>query len=195
MEALLNAGELYHYHTKLMMKEARTGGRWNWHQDYGYWYNNGCLFPDMGSVFMALDPCTVANGCLQVLVGSHKMGRVDHVTEGEQAGADLERVAWAEKRFKRVHVELKPGDALFFHCNLLHTSAANESEDPRYALIAAYNAKSNDPTKLHHHPAYHDLRMLGSDAVINCNVFGFDPEKRDFINPSRDTSHFNKPKK
>lgn len=28
-------GEIYHYHTKLMMKEAHTGGSFAWHQDYG----------------------------------------------------------------------------------------------------------------------------------------------------------------
>ena len=26
---------MYHYHTKLMMKEARFGGKFQWHQDYG----------------------------------------------------------------------------------------------------------------------------------------------------------------
>ena len=34
MEKLLE-GEVYHYHTKLMMKEAHTGGSFVWHQDYG----------------------------------------------------------------------------------------------------------------------------------------------------------------
>ncbi len=34
MEQLLR-GEVYHYHTKLMMKEAHTGGSFVWHQDYG----------------------------------------------------------------------------------------------------------------------------------------------------------------
>jgi hypothetical protein len=29
-------GEIYHYHTKLAMKEAHTGGQFVWHQDYGY---------------------------------------------------------------------------------------------------------------------------------------------------------------
>ena len=67
-------GEMYHYHSKLMMKEARTGGQHVWHQDYGYWYENGCLYPDMGSVFIALDPCTTENGCLQVLSGNHLKG-------------------------------------------------------------------------------------------------------------------------
>merc|ERR1712004_308971 len=81
----------------------------------------------MGSVFIALDPSVKANGCLQVLAGSHKMGRVDTqlIGEGEatQRGANLERVEMARKRYPDVFVELQPGDAVFFHSNLLHTSA------------------------------------------------------------------------
>ena len=37
------------------MKEAFTGGSFVWHQDYGYWYGNGNLTPDMGSIFMPID--------------------------------------------------------------------------------------------------------------------------------------------
>ena len=29
-----------HFHSKLMQKEPRVGGAWEWHQDYGYWYKN-----------------------------------------------------------------------------------------------------------------------------------------------------------
>ena len=43
--------EVYHYHSKMIMKEARVGGAWAWHQDYGYWYQNGVLAPDLVSVF------------------------------------------------------------------------------------------------------------------------------------------------
>ena len=31
-----------------------------------YWYLNGCLFPDMGTAFIAIDKCDEENGCLQV---------------------------------------------------------------------------------------------------------------------------------
>lgn len=31
----LLGGEVYHYSTKLMMKEPLIGGRQEWHQDYG----------------------------------------------------------------------------------------------------------------------------------------------------------------
>ena len=33
------------------------------------------------------------NGCLQVIKGSHRLGRVDHVLCGEQLQADPERVS------------------------------------------------------------------------------------------------------
>ena len=90
VECLLD-DEAYHYHSKMILKDAKVGGAWAWHQDYGYWYQNGCLFPDMGSAFIAVDPNTRANGCLQVLKGSHKMGRIEHGRYGDQTGADPER--------------------------------------------------------------------------------------------------------
>ena len=37
-----------------------------YHARCSYWYKNGCLFPDMMTVFMSVDPCRKANGCLQV---------------------------------------------------------------------------------------------------------------------------------
>ena len=42
MESLLGF-EVYHYHSKLSIKHPDTGGKWCWHQDYGYWYDYGCL--------------------------------------------------------------------------------------------------------------------------------------------------------
>src|SRR6266540_2430279 len=37
--------EVYHWHSKVMLKEPRRGGAWEWHQDYGYWYHDGCPYP------------------------------------------------------------------------------------------------------------------------------------------------------
>ena len=62
-------GEVYHYHSKMIMKDAKVGGAWAWHQDYGYWYQNGVLFPLLSSAFIAVDPATRENGCLQVIEG------------------------------------------------------------------------------------------------------------------------------
>ena len=48
--------EIAFFHGKVMLKEAQQGGAWEWHQDYGYWYNQGFVYPRMISAFAALDP-------------------------------------------------------------------------------------------------------------------------------------------
>jgi len=78
LEDMLGA-EVYHYHSNTA-KEPFDGGAWEWHQDYGYWYHNGCLYPHMASVMVALDRADRSNGCLQVIRGSHHAGRINHST-------------------------------------------------------------------------------------------------------------------
>ena len=158
--------EVYHYHSKMILKDAKTGGAWAWHQDYGYWYQNGLLFPDLCSVMIAVDGATQENGCLQVLKGSHRMGRVNHVLTGDQAGADMSYVEAAQKVLDLVHCEMSPGDGLFFHPNLLHCSAANRSAHPRWALICCYNARHNNPFKESHHPAYTKLHKVDDGMIV-----------------------------
>lgn len=165
MERLLD-DEVYHYHHKMILKEARIGGAWAWHQDYGYWYGNGCLFPDMASCMIAVDKATRANGCLQVLKGSHRMGRVEHGKVGDQTGADPERVQAALGRLERVYVELDSGDAVLFHSNLLHRSDQNTSENPRWAFICCYNARHNDPYKESRHPRYTPLEKRPDAEIV-----------------------------
>jgi ectoine hydroxylase-related dioxygenase (phytanoyl-CoA dioxygenase family) len=165
MERLLG-GEVYHYHHKMNMKEPYVGGAWEWHQDYGYWYNNGCLFPDMASCLIAVDPATKENGCLQVIKGSHHMGRIDHGKTGDQTGADMERVNAALERMELVYMAMDPGDALFFHSNLLHRSDQNRSPNPRWAFICCYNTARNDPYMDSRHPRYAFLEKWPDERVV-----------------------------
>lgn len=174
VEQLLD-DEAYHYHSKMILKDAKVGGAWAWHQDYGYWYQNGLLYPNLCSVMIAVDKATEENGCLQVLKGSHKMGRINHILSGDQAGAELEHVEEARKRLETIQCEMNPGDALFFHPNTLHCSASNLSDKARWALICCYNAKSNNPFKESHHPSYTKLEKVSDDQVA---IVGKDDAKR-----------------
>ena len=205
----------YHYHSKMMLKEPKVGGAWEWHQvshqphsfiralpirsrlsvglcpsaatlvcvsltnavsfdslcrssllqDYGYWYKNGVLAPRLASGLIAVDKATKANGCLQVLKGSHHYGRIEHGVSGGQTGADMDYVEAIARECETVHIECQPGDVLFFHCNLLHASAPNTSDNPRWSLICCYNARSNDPIRKSHHPNYHKLEKVGDAEV------------------------------
>jgi ectoine hydroxylase-related dioxygenase (phytanoyl-CoA dioxygenase family) len=135
-----------HFHSKLMQKEPKVGGAWEWHQDYGYWYKNEFLLPNqMMSVMIAITDANQQNGCLQVIKGSHKMGRIEHGFAGEQVGASQHYVDLALKTMHLQFVEINAGDALFFHSNLLHRSEANLSDIPRWSLISVYNRAANLP--------------------------------------------------
>ena len=180
MENILG-GEAYHYHSKMILKEPKVGGAWAWHQDYGYWYHNGCLYPLMASVSIAVDPATRENGCMQILKGSHHMGRGDHHLVGGQTGADLEVVNAACERLELVYCELEPGDALFFHCNVLHRSEQNRSADPRWSLICCYNAARNDPFKDSHHPRYSPLAKVADSAIVETGIRRFQTDDEAWI--------------
>ncbi len=183
-------GEVYHYHSKMIMKDPKVGGAWTWHQDYGYWYQNGVLWPLLCSAFIAVDPATRENGCMQVIRASHQLGRIDHVLSGTQAGADMERVLEILKKLDLVYVEMDPGDTLFFHCNLLHRSDMNRSERPRWAMICCYNAARNNPYKESHHPRYTPLHKVPDAAIKEAGVRRFANGREDvaWLEASRDQS-------
>ncbi len=170
MEDMLG-GEVYHYHSKLTAKEPLEGGAWEWHQDYGYWYHNGCVFPYMASMMLALDKTTRENGCLQVIRGSHHAGRVDHgVLPGEQVGADPRRVEEMLKTMELVYCEMEPGDGLFFHANVMHRSDQNRSPNRRWTVLFCYNAACNNPYLEHHHPQYTPLHKVDDEAIKRAGV-------------------------
>jgi ectoine hydroxylase len=186
----LLGGEVYHYHSKMIMKDTQVGGAWAWHQDYGYWYQNGVLFPLLTSAFIAVDKATRENGCLQVIRGSHNLGRIEHALTGEQAGADPARVEKILERLELVYVEMEPGDTLFFHANLLHRSDANRSPHPRWSMICCYNAARNDPYKESHHPRYTPLKKVSDEMIVEAGMkrFGDPQEDADWLKPDVDKS-------
>lgn len=180
-----------HFHSKLMQKEPRVGGAWEWHQDYGYWYKNEFLLPDqMMSVMVAITDANEENGCLQVIKGSHKMGRVEHGFAGEQVGASQRYVDLALKTMERVFVELKAGDVLFFHSNILHRSEANLSDRPRWSMISCYNRQSNI--------GYNDsasssssitpIEVVPNDALLTWEAAGLAENGADFLAKEADVA-------
>jgi hypothetical protein len=143
-EALI--GEpVYHFQSKLTAKDPKVGGAWEWHQDYGYWYYNGCIAPKMLSFMIALDHTDEGNGCLKLVKGSHKLGRLDHVqVTPEQNCADPRHMPRIVETHEVVDCVLEPGDAVVFHGNTLHRSDQNRSNNRRWTLLCCYNAISND---------------------------------------------------
>ncbi len=162
-----------HFHSKLMQKEPKVGGAWEWHQDYGYWYKNEFLFPNqMLSIMVAITDASISNGCLQVIKGSHKLGRIEHGFAGEQVGASQHYVDLALQTMPLVYVEINAGDALIFHSNLLHRSEANTSDSPRWSLISVYNRSSNIPYNEPSQSSTIPLEAVPDEALLQWETQG-----------------------
>ncbi|MDA3963653.1 MAG: phytanoyl-CoA dioxygenase family protein [Planctomycetota bacterium] len=128
---------IYYHSSKLMCKPPLGGRRKPWHQDWAYWPD---MDPRQVTVWTAIDPATVANGCMQVLPGSHLAGAMEH-HNGEDFMIDESGV----DRSKIIFAEMQPGDVLFFNVLLLHASDPNNSDDPRLAGIVDYEANPRPP--------------------------------------------------
>lgn len=148
--------EVYVYHNKIALKYPGVVG-FSHHQDYWYWYQMGNLFPDMATAMIAVDRQTQANGCLRLVEGSHKVGRIEHVYRDgvSDSGVDPERLAELLKVMPEVPIELEVGDVAIFHCNTIHSSADNHSSESRIGLLGCYNTRHNNPCKTAHgHPGW-----------------------------------------
>jgi ectoine hydroxylase len=166
-EALLGK-PVYHWHSKLSMKSPHSEGRWDWHQDYPYWYDEGCLSPDMLTCMIAVDPATRANGCVNLVPGSHRYGRIDHVRICSASGCDPKRLESILRKSPAVPVEMEPGDACFFHSNTLHASSGNSTDFPRTLLHCTYNSIDNSPfiEEGQEHHCYRPFDKLADSALL-----------------------------
>ncbi|MEE2981678.1 MAG: phytanoyl-CoA dioxygenase family protein [Pseudomonadota bacterium] len=178
--AALIGEPVYHFHSKLVCKPPHGGDIVDWHQDFGGWYQDGCLLPDMLTCIVAVTEATPENGCLTFLRGSHAMGRIDRVvSDHAYYTIQPQRLAAMRQRFQAVTIPMAPGDGLFFHGNAVHSSPVNRSGETRRLLEFSYNAVSNPPVfDGQDHHAVKPLEVVADDALRRGDfnaVFGDTP--------------------
>lgn len=119
------------------LKPARTGSATPWHQDNGLW-RDGETEPM--NFWMAIDPATRANGCMQFIPGSHRTEIVTHVEYEGGVHSELprDRVEAMKASHGFHHIELEPGDAVFWHSSLWHFSPPNPSDHSRIGIAGVY---------------------------------------------------------
>ena len=120
------------------LKPAKTGSATPWHQDNGLW-RDGETEPF--NFWMALDPATRANGCLQVIPGSHTSEIVPHVLYEDSIHGELPRprVQSMIERHGLHQIELDSGDVVCWHSSLWHYSPPNTSDIGRIAIAGVYS--------------------------------------------------------
>ena len=140
-----------------------------WHQDFNYWPLEP---PVILSAWIAVDPSTRENGCVQVLPGSHRKP-LPHVKAGEDMVFAEQADPSSYDASEAVDLEMRPGEFVLFNERTLHHSEANRSalrriglavrmivpivqvlswDSPRHALVQArggdplgFNRKTDPP--------------------------------------------------
>ncbi len=118
----------------VILKPARVGGGTPWHQDEAYWdprYAHRAV-----SIWIALQPATRENGCMQFLRGSHRGAVLPHELVSPAAhGLRLCGAAPASMEFL---CELPAAGASVHDGRTVHGAGANSSGQPRRALVFGF---------------------------------------------------------
>jgi ectoine hydroxylase-related dioxygenase (phytanoyl-CoA dioxygenase family) len=115
-----------------MNKPAHKGTFLPWHQDRWSFLDRD---PKI-TLWTALDPATVANGCVQIVPGSHKAGLIN--PSHPSGFLTPEQAAKYCPPEKIEFLELEPGEAALLHNWLLHASDVNKTEVSRRAFSVCY---------------------------------------------------------
>jgi phytanoyl-CoA hydroxylase len=113
-------------------KPARVGSGVPPHQDNAYFCQTP---PDVLTVWVALDAATAANGPIFYVRGSHA-GMLPHRPSGVK-GNSMGLAVGFDKSDPFVGT-LEPGDALVHHCQTIHYSSPNTTDQPRCGLLLVF---------------------------------------------------------
>ena len=126
-------GPVYVHQFKVNGKAAFDGDVWQWHQDYGTWYNDDQM-PEPRAMNLAVfvEDVNEFNGPLMFIPRSHKGGRLaaghDVTTTSYPLWTiDCSTIATLVADGGLVAPKGPAGSAILFHCNLVHASGSNMS--------------------------------------------------------------------
>ena len=132
--AIVLLGDTPHlFNEQFVIKGARTGANFAWHQDGAY---VGFAHRPYLTVWIALDDATEENGCVYVLPRNLDLDEnlVPHRWDTE----DKEQIGY-DGADRGVAVAVSAGSILVFSSTTLHSSGANTTEQARRAYLVQYS--------------------------------------------------------
>ena len=136
MKDVVGAEAIELFTEKLNVKRGKTGGPIILHQDHPYWVENSDGPADIATAIVFLDDASRANGCLEVLPGSHTRGEWPRQQVDGFGAMEMDLTGFDESQL--VAVEVPAGSLVLFGSLLVHRSLPNLSEHDRRALLYSY---------------------------------------------------------
>jgi len=108
-----------------------------WHQDG---IRSALYMTPSVSAWIALSDATRENGCMRVIPGSHRHGRIAHLeTDAENSlFGPTEEIRVEVDEDQAQYVTLVAGESSFHHSNIVHGSPPNRSDTKRISLIVRF---------------------------------------------------------
>jgi len=158
------------FSSHFICKPKGNGKRVPWHEDSAYW--RGQLDPmEVCTVWLALDPSRLENGCMQVIPRTHNTGRLgfsdyDPVDTAENVfPTEITKTQRDESR--AVAIKLNPGQASLHDGRIMHGSEPNTSSLRRCGYTMRYMSTR---TRFNHekYGQYHHIYLArGRDHAGN----------------------------
>lgn len=124
---------------ELFAKPALIGLPSPIHQDNYYWAVKGA---NALTIWIALNISNKKNGCVYYYNGSHKYGTLKHQPSFAKGSSQkISDINFLQK-FKISYPELKPGDALIHHSQVIHGSMKNISKNNRRGWTIQFKDKN-----------------------------------------------------
>ncbi len=149
LEAILGR-DIVLWESDWSVKRAGTGDYVPWHQDSPYW---NLSTDEVVSVWVAVSDVSTANGAMEVVPGSHRGGRIGHLSvdgDPHRAYAEGKRTTDDDCLFPYSHelgdadlgpalaVELAAGEFSVHDVNLVHGGGPNRSAQDRIAFAMRF---------------------------------------------------------
>jgi ectoine hydroxylase len=140
---------VYIHQFKINGKAAFDGDVWQWHQDYGTWFNDDDMpEPRAMNIAVFLEDVNEFNGPLMFIPRSHCEGR-------QQAGHDITTTSYPLWTIDNATITRlvnnggiiapkgRAGSMMMFHCNLVHASGSNLTPWNRTIVYLSLNSCGN----------------------------------------------------
>ena len=122
---------------KLNVKRAQHGGAIVLHQDFPYWEGMTPIAHRVATAMVFLDDATIANGCLEVAPGTHKVGKHPQKKNTDGFGSlEMDDEIFDLGRLQPL--EVPAGTVAYFGAFLVHRSLPNTTQGDRRALLYSY---------------------------------------------------------
>ncbi len=128
------------------MKPPRCGVEVPWHQDASPFDGSDDIpVPALFDFWLGLDAAREDNGAMELIPGSHRLGRVEHHFKGG-IHTQVDPFEHGFTPDDVVRVETEPGDVIVWHQDVIHRSPPNVSDRQRIGKASIYMSGDDEAT-------------------------------------------------